>query len=216
MLDRAGLCFTSRLGQAVFDNEDCVSNNPELDPHAALMIERIEWFEENRLACDIDTDRTELDILNDPSRSAEFAQRRELDIQPSEWPQNFRNSYACDGYIGSKTALYSAPNESARVLGEIHEGARIYFRYRQILQNQTLEFAETFNKNNLEFPDTHAWQFVSVKNVDAAEETRGWVYTPLWWMDNRSDSNKTCTRMIYGWVEYDLKFRGLSYAQRPF
>ena len=118
MLDKAGYCFRSPLGQSVFDNSDCVPGAVTVDQLTQTAIQAIR-AREAFLGCSVDTRRQTLDL--DP---AEMAQRMALDIQPVEerlW--HFEES--CVGYVGEPLPIQSAPVTDAVTIGRVQPGALI-------------------------------------------------------------------------------------------
>lgn len=61
ILNVAGYCFETALGQAVFDNSDCAPGTPSLPEAALNRISRLEQAEAGKL-CNIDTGRAQITI----------------------------------------------------------------------------------------------------------------------------------------------------------
>ncbi len=61
ILNVAGQCFSTALGQAVFDNGDCTPGAPALPEVAVNRISRIELAEQGRL-CQVNTARSQITI----------------------------------------------------------------------------------------------------------------------------------------------------------
>lgn len=61
IFDRAGYCFGSNLGQALFDNSDCTTKSPTL---TAVDIDKVARIRANEasLQCQINTSRSRLDL----------------------------------------------------------------------------------------------------------------------------------------------------------
>ena len=59
IFDRAGYCFASPLGQALFDNADCTTSDPQLPPEEAQLVEDIR-FMEGEFDCAVDSSSTSL------------------------------------------------------------------------------------------------------------------------------------------------------------
>ena len=63
--DRAGYCFGSPLGQAVFDNSNCIGKDVTLAPDAKRQIDEIRRIEALH-GCNVDTNRSFLAIPDLP------------------------------------------------------------------------------------------------------------------------------------------------------
>ena len=116
MLDKAGYCFSTPLGKALFDNSDCNTKQPKLTPEVKAqiaIIRKLERAGEDALyeACNIDTGQQNLDLPD-----IEF--RKQLDFQPAtDGDVSF-----CLGYVGPDIPLYAAPWNGARRTGVIRGG----------------------------------------------------------------------------------------------
>ncbi len=108
--DRAGYCFTSDLGRAVFDNADCTGSEVRLDAPAAAAVAAIEGYEQE-LSCAIDTGRRSLDVADLPAR------RALIDLPV---PSPFAS--ACYGWRGGPITLHSGRSEGTPVTGTIRPG----------------------------------------------------------------------------------------------
>jgi len=120
MLDKAGYCFASPLGQAVFDNADCISDAVTIDELTQTAIKLIR-VREDFFQCDVDTERKTLDL--DPD---DIARRRVLDIQPVE-EALWQFEHSCVGYIGDPLPIRSAPISTAPTIGTVQPGALLNF-----------------------------------------------------------------------------------------
>jgi len=110
IFDRAGYCFTSTLGRAVFDNADCTGSQVRLDAASAAAVAAIEDYEQD-LSCAIDTSRRALDVADLPARNALI----DLPV-PSAYAS------ACYGWRGGPITLHSGRSETAPVTGMIRTG----------------------------------------------------------------------------------------------
>lgn len=115
--DRAGFCFSSPLGQAVFDNDDCTTTDPRISTADAERIERI-IARESRLGCNIDVNRTVLEV---PA----IADRRLLTVQPIA----AETETLCVGFVGRPVAMRTGPARQAEVLGTIEPGDTLFFTH---------------------------------------------------------------------------------------
>lgn len=115
--DRAGYCFTTPLGRALFDNSDCTTSELRLSPDDMARVEAIRQREIEH-SCAVDTSATSLP-----------------DLPPFDWhlietipvPTGYESG--CIGYKLSPFALLSAPRAGAAVVGEVRPGDSIGFNY---------------------------------------------------------------------------------------
>ncbi len=90
IFDRAGHCFGSVLGKAVFDNEGCADGGITLTPEAANLVDRVRALEAE-LGCEVDTKQ---DFLAVPV----LAQRKTLgDVRRAG-----QSGSACAGWKGGR------------------------------------------------------------------------------------------------------------------
>ena len=101
--DNAGSCFKSPLGQAMFDNSDCVEGEVALSAFDSAMVAAIR-DEETAIGCAVDSsDPTPLKILD-------IEARRDTPYFGGEM------SYSgCIGYTGEPFPLYAEPSAEADV-----------------------------------------------------------------------------------------------------
>lgn len=116
MLDKAGYCFSTPLGKALFDNSDCSTKQPKLTPEVKAqiaIISKLEQGDEGGFyeACNIDTGQQKLDLPN-------LEVRKQLEFQPA----TDGGTGICFGYMGPEQPLFAAPWENARNTGVIHQG----------------------------------------------------------------------------------------------
>jgi hypothetical protein len=110
VFDHAGQCFQSPLGQAIFDNSDCLVGNAEPDPSEAEIVALVRTMEAE-WGCDVDTTRTSLRIPNIAQRMAM------IDLPVADGFESM-----CIGYRGPATELYTGRHASAPVSGVIQPG----------------------------------------------------------------------------------------------
>ena len=114
--DRAGYCFGSTLGKALFDNAGCIGKDVTLNAgdrgFVAHTIETEAAFE-----CSIDTSRRSLDLplVN-------------LWLQLLDFPRRDDGESACLGWRGAPVNLRSAIG-GGRVLGQISRGDDVLFSH---------------------------------------------------------------------------------------
>lgn len=119
VFDRAGHCFGSDLGKAVFDNSDCTTSSPKLDAAGELIVAQAREVEAE-FSCNIDTSRMTLDV-------DQVDQRRGLYDIP------VRTGYesACLGYKGPALLLTAGRHPDTAIFGEIMPGMDILFAHHQ-------------------------------------------------------------------------------------
>ena len=115
VIDRAGYCFGSALGQAVFDNSDCVGTSVKLAPETSKFVATLQRLEKN-YECRVNTKQTEL-LLDDAWV------RLQLDHLPIA--DEFES--ACIGYRGAPRSVRSGHAEGYPVIGSINAGDTISF-----------------------------------------------------------------------------------------
>ncbi|WP_299847984.1 DUF4453 domain-containing protein [uncultured Roseovarius sp.] len=117
LMDRAGYCFGSPLGKALFDNSDCTGSDITLSPDVKFQVEAIKRFEASN-GCTIDTSRTTLEI-------DDISIRRQLRDLPMRGP--FES--ACLGWLGEGAALRVGHDDAAHAIGQVEMGDFIMFSY---------------------------------------------------------------------------------------
>lgn len=121
IFDRAGYCFSSPLGQALFDNSDCSTTEPDLAEDAQALVREIRFMEEE-FECAVDVSATALSTF-DPQTMQGWS----LDVPV---PSGYGGG--CNGYLGAPFALYARRSESADITGEVPTGADIFFEYLSV------------------------------------------------------------------------------------
>ncbi|MEL7126688.1 MAG: DUF4453 domain-containing protein [Pseudomonadota bacterium] len=117
VIDRAGYCFGSVLGQAQFDNADCIGQTVTLDPASAAAVEQIRQLEVDN-QCRVNTAQPVLNLIDRDIR-------RQLQAQPIA--DIFES--ACLRYRAAPRPLYDAPDPSARVIGQIVPGDTVSYAH---------------------------------------------------------------------------------------
>ena len=120
IMDRAGYCFGSVLGQAVFDNADCVGKSVSLTPDAQATVARIQERESEN-ACRVNTKQTTLDV-------------KALELRLDLVHQPVRDLYesACLGWLGPVTPLRAGHDGGAAVVGEVHRGDFVLYSHEPV------------------------------------------------------------------------------------
>lgn len=150
MLDRAGYCFSSTLGKALFDNSDCTTKQPQVPDRTAAQIALIRQLEQGNSdgfydKCHIDTSLATLDL---PDQGL----RKQLEFQPA----TDGGTGICFGYQGEEQPVYAAPWETATKLGMIRQGDDV----------------------TLAHLDWNGWSFSTISNNGRAR-VMGWYRTPI-------------------------------------
>ena len=117
IMDRAGYCFGSALGQAVFDNSDCTGKTVNLTRQTIDFVNRIK-SQEAGFGCRVDTGQTVLDLddLHIRRRLADLPLRDEFES-------------ACIGWLGPETPLYAGHDLGSGQVGRIMPGDNISFAF---------------------------------------------------------------------------------------
>ncbi|ATG44010.1 YARHG domain protein/Domain protein of unknown function [Phaeobacter piscinae] len=110
IMDRAGYCFGSTLGQSVFDNSDCLGKSVALDPHSNRQVQEIRGLEQFH-GCKVNTKRRQL-ALNDT-----HLRRLLVDL-----PIRDEFESACLGWLGGPVPLYSGHSAGTARIGLIQPG----------------------------------------------------------------------------------------------
>ena len=117
IMDRAGFCFGSVLGQAQFDNSDCIGKEVAIAPDVQNFVGQIQAFE-RQLECKVNTNQPILE-LNDTHI------RRTLDTLPLA--DQFES--ACIGWQVAPRPLYAGPSAQSRITGYISPGDFVGFSH---------------------------------------------------------------------------------------
>lgn len=117
IFDRAGQCFASPLGQAMFDNADCVAKPVPLGATAARKVANIRFLE-SEWNCRVDTSQTHLDIPLLPLRRA-----------LTDLPVTAGYASGCLDWQGATFELLTGHSDTASVLGRVYPGDDIVWEY---------------------------------------------------------------------------------------
>lgn len=118
--DRAGYCFGSTLGQAMFDNSDCTGTSVTLPPKAKAQVDAIRALE-TRHQCKIDTRRSAIDI-------------DDLDIRRTLVDLPIRDEFepGCLGWRGAPLPLRAGIGAHTPVTGQISPGDYVLFSFQPV------------------------------------------------------------------------------------
>jgi len=132
VFDRAGYCFGSPLGQAVFDNSDCISRDVTPDA-AGMALVAATRAREADLGCAIDTSQTRLDIDN-------LAQR--LALEEPVLLDEFASG--CLGWTGAPIPLLAGPHKGATQLSSVQRGDDIVWEYYTLTDHPGWQFISVY------------------------------------------------------------------------
>lgn len=143
-MDRAGYCFGSALGKAVFDNSDCAGGSVSLDANTEALVQEVRKLEE-QFSCKLDSTSTRLDL-------PDIEIRRRLVDHPL--PDGFES--ACLGWARGETALYAGRSASLPVVGAVEPGDFIRFGHFASDQDDGWSYV-TVHSNNFERMKSAGW-----------------------------------------------------------
>ncbi len=117
VFDRAGYCFGSPLGRAVFDDGDCTTTTPVLLAADRALIAVVK-ANEREFECQVDTARNSLDL---PGRKL----RHEMVTLPVR--DVFES--ACFGWLKPEVPLFDGVHGAGRQIGVVRTGDDINFSH---------------------------------------------------------------------------------------
>lgn len=118
IFDRAGYCFGSNLGQAVFDNSDCTTSAPDLNKRRTRKVSDFKAFEAE-MHCRVDTSANRLRFFDDTAR---LRQLRDVPVMD-------RLGSGCIGYRGPTVVLRRGHGARTAQIGQISAGDSISFQH---------------------------------------------------------------------------------------
>ncbi len=110
VFDRAGYCFGSALGQAVFGTAGCVGTDVTLSPSDRAFVADTRATEAT-FGCQIDTNQRNLDLP-----------LLQTWLKLSDLPRRDEFESGCIGWIGPRTPLRSGHSDAAPVIGQLMRG----------------------------------------------------------------------------------------------
>ena len=116
-MDRAGYCFGTALGAAVFDNSDCIGKNVSLSEEDQLWVSSIRR-REKIMQCRVNTARPLLDLPDADIR------RRLTDL-----PMRDEFESACIGWLQDDLSLHAGAGGDTPIVGVISRGDSVSFRH---------------------------------------------------------------------------------------
>lgn len=117
VMDRAGHCFKSALGKALFDNKGCKAKSVKLSKKAQKLIAKIR-AQEKTYGCKVDTSKTSLDL-------DDMAMRRKL----IDMPIAVEEESGCIGWKEPETPLYVARNKTSDKVGKVIPGDNVLYNH---------------------------------------------------------------------------------------
>lgn len=144
IFDRAGYCFSSPLGQALFDNADCTGTDITLSPRDAAAVAHIRELEAREM-CQIDTSAGRLDHQD------AFQHLHRMTVLPIP----VEHESGCSGYLGPERLVMPAPSPLASpVQGVLTQGTDILFGH---LAEGTWEFVGIYPEGWSGEPTLYGW-----------------------------------------------------------
>ena len=145
VMDRAGQCFGTPLGQAVFDNSNCVPGERPLNPLDAAIVAQLAALEAD-FNCAVDTSATQLHPDTQRWRTR-LAQLWTVPIRAD-------TEHGCGGYLGPALELHAGISSSTSVIGQLEPGQNFSFAHVPMPPN---------------------WEYITVSDEDFNFVAHGWV-----------------------------------------
>lgn len=117
IVDRAGYCFGSVLGQAQFDNTGCIGKTVSLDPASTQAVDMIRGLEAE-YQCRVDTAQPVLNLID-----------RDLRLRLAALPIADGLESACISYRAAPLPLHDGPWPNAAVIGQITPGVTVSYAH---------------------------------------------------------------------------------------
>ena len=118
IMDRAGYCFGSALGQAVFDNGNCIGKSVSLSAQLQRQVAEIRELE-RLIPCKVDTSRTRLDLPDLETR------RKLVDL-----PVRDEFESGCIGWQRDRSPLYAGHDDGTAIIGRVEPGDDVLWSHR--------------------------------------------------------------------------------------
>jgi hypothetical protein len=117
IMDRAGYCFGSTLGKAMFDNDGCTGKSVTLSAKAQQQVAEIRRLE-GSLQCKVDTSRSALELVD-------LATRRQL----IDLPIHDEFESGCIGWQEAPADLHAGHKSTSPVIGRIEPGDDVLYSH---------------------------------------------------------------------------------------
>ncbi len=117
VMDRAGYCFGSNLGKAIFDNSDCTGKSVKLDRRSQRLVNQL-LEQEKIVGCKVNTKKRSLDLPDIKIR-----------WRLEDLPVADEHESGCIGWREAPTALYAGRDSSSPVVSQIQPGDNLLFSH---------------------------------------------------------------------------------------
>lgn len=148
IMDRAGYCFGSNLGKALYDNGDCTGKQVTLTQRQQRQVAKIQKLE-REIGCKVNNRQQRLDL---PTMAA-LRRLRDMPL-----PDN--GGSACIGWQAGDVPLRAGHGPKARQIGKIQRGDTVFFGYINegdwiaVLVTKGGRGREVLGWTNASFPDS--------------------------------------------------------------
>lgn len=156
IMDRAGYCFGSALGQSLFNNGDCVGKEVSVGPTQQKQVARIQKLE-REIGCKVNTGQRSLDL----SLMAQYRRLRDMPL-----PDN--GGAACT-WAGKTQPLQDGYTSGSAVIGRMEAGDRVGFGW--IGEGAWTVIA--VSKGGYSGPTTLGW--VNTKSLNFEQSCTDWA-----------------------------------------
>ena len=159
VMDRAGYCFGSPLGKALFDNSNCTGKSVKLSQSAGRLVAALKAQEQD-YACKVDTKRTAM-TLNDMT-----VRRKLVDL-----PVAVAEESGCIGWEEPVTALHAGRDAATPETGKIQPGDHVLFgHWDQLSESSDWSYVQVFG------PDWQVYKAAGwLRTGDASPKCTQWA-----------------------------------------
>ncbi|GAA6195505.1 hypothetical protein NBRC116598_09490 [Pseudophaeobacter arcticus] len=132
IMDRAGYCFGSPLGQAIFDNSDCLGKSVSLSSDDQKRVTELQRLEQQE-HCRVNTAKRHLSL-------------DDLGLRKDLWhlPLRDLSGSACIGWLGPQVGLRIGHSQDAPIIGKISPGDTIGYNY---LPEDGWDYVQVYDSN---------------------------------------------------------------------
>jgi len=150
VFDRAGYCFGSELGKAVFGNEGCVKGPLELDDASVKLVARLRGLEKD-WNCKVDTSQSFLAVHA-------IEQRKAL----VDLPMPTGGESGCLGWLGERIVLRAERKDTGAVVGAVRIADTLLFQFEDV---DGWSFVEVLQND---IPAGQGWAKLEISNKTCA------------------------------------------------
>lgn len=118
VMNGAGYCFGSALGQAIFGTAGCTGGSVSLDAQTSGFVGQVQALEA-RIGCRVDTSVIRLDL-------PDLAWRRQV----QELPLLDELAWGCLGWRGPRVTLHAGRSDTTTPIGQIEPGDFVSFDHQ--------------------------------------------------------------------------------------